>query len=192
MNWHDFHIVETSRNKHWGMKWLKYITKHHRMNIGLQYIRNTSEYILKLQSHQQPHVWNYFETGHGKGEHDGAPLRRGEMKFTGARLRDVESIVQWCASVMGEQATRKHLVWIIFWEVTNVDRSQTPWVNTVHGTRRFHSIRSSDNLSLQIWTRLKSCFCNSHSIDEWDDCQYTNTIDTWDRVRLGTDYKGFN
>ena len=39
-----------------------------------------------------PHVWNYFETGHGKGEHDGAgaciktALRREEMKFIGGRF----------------------------------------------------------------------------------------------------------
>ena len=60
-----------------------------------------------------PHIWNYFETGHGKGEHDGAgaciktTLQREEIKFTGAHLQDVASIVKWCASVMGEQATRK-------------------------------------------------------------------------------------
>ena len=59
------------------------------------------------------HVWNYFETGHGKGEHNGVgaciktALRREEMKFTGAFLRDT-------ASVMGEQETRKHLVQRIF------------------------------------------------------------------------------
>ena len=86
------------------------------------------------------HIWNYFETGDGKGEHDGADacikiaFRREEMKFTGVHLRDAASIVQWCASIMGEQATRKVLVRIIFWEVTNVDQSQTPLVNTVHGT----------------------------------------------------------
>ena len=63
-----------------------------------------------------PHIWNYFETGHGKGEHDGASaciktsLRREEINFIGTRLRDATSIVKWCASVMGEQATRKHLV----------------------------------------------------------------------------------
>ena len=66
-----------------------------------------------------PHVWNYFETGHGKGEHDGAgaciktSLRREEMKFTCALLRDVASIMKWCASMMGEQEKRKNLVWII-------------------------------------------------------------------------------
>ena len=63
-----------------------------------------------------PHICNYFETVHGKGEHDGIgawikiSLRREEMKFTGALLRDATSIVKWCASVMGEQATRKNLV----------------------------------------------------------------------------------
>ena len=47
-----------------------------------------------------PHIWNYFETGHGKGEHDGAgsciktSLRREEMNFIGARLLDVAFIVQ--------------------------------------------------------------------------------------------------
>ena len=112
------------------------------------------------------------------------------MKFTGAHLRDAASIVKWCAYVMGEQATRKDLVRRIFWEVTNVERYQTNWVNMVHGTRKFHSIRILDNSTLKIWTRLKACFCSSCSIDEWDDCEDTDTVDTWDRVTLGTDFKG--
>ena len=62
----------------------------------------------------------------------------------------------------------------------------------MHGNRQFHSIRSLYNASLQIWTRLKACFCGSYSIDEWDDCEYTYTIDTWDQVTLGTDLKGDN
>ena len=60
-----------------------------------------------------PHIWNYFEIDHGKVEHDGTSaciknaLRREEMKFTGAHLRDDASIVKWCAFMMGEKATRK-------------------------------------------------------------------------------------
>ena len=69
-----------------------------------------------------------------------------------------------------------------------MDQSQTHRVNIVHGTRQFHSIRSSDNSAVQIWTRLKACFYSSCSIDEWDDCEYTNTVDTWDRVTLGTSF----
>ena len=70
MTWHDFLIIETSWNKHRGMTWLKYITIHPRINIELQYIRNTDEYISKLQLHQHIYggctiacngslVWNY-------------------------------------------------------------------------------------------------------------------------------------
>ena len=73
-----------------------------------------------------------------------------------------------------------------------MDRSQTDLVNTVHGTRQFHSIRISNNSDLQIWTILKAFFCSSYSIDEWDDCEYTDIVDTWDRVTLGTDFKGVN
>ena len=73
-----------------------------------------------------------------------------------------------------------------------MDRSQTHWVNIVHGTRQFHSIRSSDKSTLQIWSRLKACFYSSCSIDEWDDCEYTYTGDTWDQVTLGTNFNGAN
>ena len=64
--------------------------------------------------HKVPHIWNYFETGHGKGEHDVAcmciktALRRQEMNFTnGPIIRDAKTIVEWCASVMGEGARRQ-------------------------------------------------------------------------------------
>ena len=100
--------------------------------------------------------------------------------------------MKWCASVIEEQVTRKHLVRRIFLEVTNVDRSKTHRVNTVHGTRQFHSIRSSYNSTLQIWTRLKAFFWSSYRISEWDDCEDTDTIDTGDRVTVGTNFNGVN
>ena len=108
------------------------------ISFGQMVVLDSSRMHIKYKA---PHIWNYFENGHGKGEHDSAgaciktSLRREEMKFIGACLRDVASIVKWCASVMGEQATRKNLVRIIFWEVTNVDQSQTHQVKTMHGTQ---------------------------------------------------------
>jgi hypothetical protein len=51
--------------------------------------------------------------------------------------------------MMGDQSTRKSHVQRIFWEVKNVDRSHTYWVNTVQETWGFHSIRSSENSSLE-------------------------------------------
>ena len=60
------------------------------------------------------------------------------------------------------------------------------------GNRQFHSIRSSGNSALQIWTILKACFCSSCSIGEWVDCEHIDTVDTWDRVTLGTNFNGGN
>ena len=58
--------------------------------------------------HKMSHIWNYFETG--QGEHDGAgacintTLRRKEMKFTTISLiRDANTIIAWCSSVMGRE-----------------------------------------------------------------------------------------
>jgi hypothetical protein len=75
------------------------------------------------------HIWNYFESRNGKGEHDGAGscikiyLRRKEMKFTTTSIIPYEkSIVEWCSSVMGEgttthedQSPRKVQVHRYFW-----------------------------------------------------------------------------
>ena len=93
---------------------------------------------------------------------------------------------------MGEQATRKNVVRRIFLEVKNVDQSKTHRVNKVHGTGQFISIRRSNNSTLQICTILKSFFHGSCSIDEWYDCDYTDMVDTWDRVTLATNLKGVN
>ena len=57
----------------------------------------------------------------------------------------------------------------------------------MQGTQGFHSIRSSENSSLEIWTRKMSCFCGSCSIFEWDECELSEWVDTWHRVTLGTD-----
>ena len=132
-----------------------------------------------------PNLWSYFETRHGKGEHNGASaciktaLQREQMKFIGMSLQHAESIVKWCTTMTGDQSTRKIQVRRSFWEVTNADRSHTYRVNIVQGTRGFHSIRSSDNSTLEIWTRKMSCYCDSCSIVEWDECELSEWVDTW-------------
>ena len=62
----------------------------------------------------------------------------------------------------------------------------------MHGTWRFHSIRISENSTLEIWTRNKDLFCGSCSIDELDECGYSELVDTWDQVTLDGDMHAFN
>ena len=64
--------------------------------------------------HKVTHIWNYFETGHGKGEHDGVgaciktALCRKEMKFiTIFLIQDAKTIIAWCSLVMGRELEGK-------------------------------------------------------------------------------------
>ena len=51
-------------------------------------------------------IWNFFEMGHGKGEHDGAgacikrALRRHQLNHESERFRDAKDVVEWCKSHM--------------------------------------------------------------------------------------------
>ena len=135
--------------------------------------------------HNVPHIWNYFEIEHEKGEHDGVgaciktALSRKEIKFTTILLiRDAKTIVSWCSSVMGQRARRqedqssqKAHLHRYFWEVVDVDRSILYDCKTVQGTHAFHSVRTSDNLIVEMWTRKLSCFCYPCNSGEWDNCE---------------------
>ncbi len=35
---------------------------------------------------------------------------------------------------------------------------------------------------------MKAFFCSLFNINEWDDCEYTDTVDKWDQETLGTDF----
>ena len=76
------------------------------------------------------HIWNYFDTGHGKGEHDrvGAciktALRREEMRFTrNPHIKDAESILQWCSATMSDRTSAVGRPVRNFWHVVDIDFS---------------------------------------------------------------------
>ena len=53
-----------------------------------------------------PHIWSFFESDHGKGEHDGAvacvkrALVKEQLKILGEKILDAHSIVDWCSSTL--------------------------------------------------------------------------------------------
>ena len=55
------------------------------------------------------HCWNFFETGHGKGEHDSAGAcikgahRRYQMNPSTSRLVNIKEVVQWCISALSHE-----------------------------------------------------------------------------------------
>ena len=90
------------------------------------------------------HIWNYFEMGNEKGEHDGAgacittELRREEMRFTrNPHIKDVESIVQWLYAIMSDQTKEQHTSTGLgrpvrnFWHLVDIDRTRSYICGTV-------------------------------------------------------------
>ena len=55
-----------------------------------------------------PHIWSFFEFGHGKGKHDGAracvkrATTKEKLKISGVELLDAHSIVDWCSSTLSQ------------------------------------------------------------------------------------------
>ena len=56
-----------------------------------------------------PHIWSFFESGHGKREHDGAgacvkrALVKEQLKISAAELLDARSIVDWCSLALSQR-----------------------------------------------------------------------------------------
>ena len=90
---------------------------------------------------------------------------------------------------MQVESTRKRHVERFFWEVVDIDHSHAWEFKTVPGTRGFHSVRSSDNLVFEIWTKKLSCFCSPCRDGEWDVCESLDWVDGWDRISLPLDQR---
>ena len=59
------------------------------------------------------HCWNFFETQHGKGEHDGAgacikrALRRWQMNRSSIRFHSTAEVFQWCKSHLSHDCSQQ-------------------------------------------------------------------------------------
>ena len=85
------------------------------------------------------HTWSFFETGHGKGEHDGTgacvkhALRRYQMNHSASRLANSNDVVNWCKQTMGD-----------------VDISMPHNCTAIPKTRCLHSIKSKKMTNIHV------------------------------------------
>ena len=90
-----------------------------------------------------PHIWSFFEAGHGKGEHDGAgacvkrSLVKERLKISGEKFSDARSIVDWCSSALSQGGTLDSTVRRFFWLVEE---------GTVGGRLDCHTIKDSSKM----------------------------------------------
>ena len=74
------------------------------------------------------YMYNFTETGHGKGEHDGAntcikrALAHEELKYKdGETFLDVISIIEWCHATMDPSNEGESMVHIFFWLINEIN-----------------------------------------------------------------------
>lgn len=143
-------------------------------------------------------LWNYFATGHGKGEVDGAgalfkrELRKEQIKPNGQKLQCAAKVVNYLRNeadkvyvenVGSRRHTNKH-----FWLVNrgDVDRKELYDCETINGSRGMHQVRSvSHRDPTLIQFRQLSCFCVSCvDIDPNSDCINCDHVPSWALRRL--------
>lgn len=132
------------------------------------------------------HFWNFIKARHGKWEHDGAgeyvkrALSREELKYKGgAILENVETIVQWCNSIMGPGNTCKSMVSRYFWLICEPNIENLQDCCTLTWSSEMHSFWSSNVVSLVIHTRKLACFFSSCMHHLWDECESKEWVGQW-------------
>jgi hypothetical protein len=92
-----------------------------------------------------PHIWSFFESGHGKGEHDGAgacvkrALVKEQLRISGAILLDAHSIVDWCTLALSQGGTLDSTVRRFFWLIEEGTIGDRLDCQTVRDSSKMHS-----------------------------------------------------
>ena len=132
--------------------------------------------------------WNYFGSGHGKGEHDGAgavikrALTSEQLDNKGAKLQNAHDVVEWLTWKMSDDGKNR-----LFIEVgaNEVDRSKSYGCKTVKGTRKTHCVLGfSRRDTTQLLFRSLSCFCSMCLDEAWDECTNLSIVEPWKLQKL--------
>jgi hypothetical protein len=145
--------------------------------------------------------WNYFGSGHGKGEVDGASallkrqIRIEQIKPQGRKLQNATKIVEF----LKEQSARVHVgprgarctTSKFFWEIKTagigaMDREDTRQAERVPGSMSMHQCRSvSPRDCTLVQFRQLTCFCYAClGYDTSYSCHQADHVQEWKLYRL--------
>lgn len=139
-------------------------------------------------------MWNFFASGHGKGEHDGAgavikrALTHEQLKPNGWQLKCAKDVVDFLNHKFNEEPNddRPNR---IFWEIQlgTVPRDKAWDCKRVKGSRSLHCVNGhskTDKTALR--SRKLSCFCEPCMHLHWRRCLNTTLVDEWEYRNLET------
>ena len=138
--------------------------------------------------------WNFFGSGHGKGEHDGAgavikrALTHEQLKTDGVQMNCASDVVEFLRTNMSTGATGVYSSQVRdikreFWEVKidEVNREKTWECGGIPELRSLHAVRGYSRLDGHcIAVRELTCFCFHCVQGNWRHCLNKAYIQNWE------------
>ena len=136
-------------------------------------------------------MWNFFGSGHGKGEHDGAgavikrTLTHEQLKENGWHLKCAGDVVaflkhRFCSADNGGVSR-------MFWEIKegDVPRERHWDCKRVIGSRSMHCVNGySATNKCALRSKKLSCFCYSCMSQRWGRCSNATYVGEWQYHQL--------
>lgn len=127
--------------------------------------------------------WNFFVSGHGKGEHDGAgavikrALTHEQLKVDGTPLKCAADVVYFLREKFNHSGKSR-----VFWDIKlgEVDRTCQWNCKPIHKTMSMHSVNGyscTDTKALRY--RMLSCFCDFCMQNQWRRCVNKEYVGQW-------------
>ena len=139
-------------------------------------------------------TWNFFCSGHGKGEHDGQgvvvkrALEHEQLKVDGTRLTCAADVIDFARKhLMSNGAVavydkQKREVSRVFWEIKEGDVQRFPRFEckTINGSRSLHCVNGYSQTSIcALRYKQLSCFCNACIKQQWARCKNRSHVQMW-------------
>lgn len=114
----------------------------------------------------------------GKENNDGVDacvkraLCREQLKFEEkAKFKNASAIVHWCSTTLSTGSSQNSTIRRFFWLVKEENILPRYDCDTINGSARWHSFKSSNSNTWTIWTRELACFCQFCVAGEWEECK---------------------
>jgi hypothetical protein len=143
--------------------------------------------------------WHYWDTGHGKGPHDGVGaclkqmLRKEQLKVDGYKLQNARDVVSFLDSIQSSagdssSVTMRKDVHRVYREIgkTEVDKMKRVFnCKTIPGSRSMHSVRSMSHSNPKLIECCDySCFCIFCMFGEGTTCPNRSHVGNWNLVTI--------
>ena len=100
------------------------------------------------------------------------------------KFGDARAIVDWCNTKLSTRTNDNSIIKRFFWLVEENDILTRQDCETINGSAKWHSFKSSNANTWTIWTRELACFCQYYIASGWEACENIEWVEEWQQRAL--------